>query len=174
MTGLRTELTLHKVNRRLIRRNVPLNERRRIVRDLRENLREAAHVVGEKSAVEHLGDVETLAVEYAPTSRGGPLGRTGAIAAAWTIVALFAVSLIRIPTFGTIDEFDRHSGATTWHVQLWRFAEMSGDATNDTLAEATVYSYGYVLAAALAFTMGARLWRIRSSPHRRPAGSGPL
>ncbi|HSB87992.1 MAG TPA: hypothetical protein VLD86_16885 [Ilumatobacteraceae bacterium] len=173
MSGLRTELTLHKVNKRLIRRNVPLNERRRIRRDLRENLREASDAVGEKCAVQQLGDAETLAAEYAPASRRGPRVRAGAIAAAWTIVALVTVSLIRIPTFGTIDTFDRHTGATTWHVQLWRFAELSGDATTDTLAEGTVYSFGYLLAAALAFTIGARLWRIRSSRRRRAGRSDP-
>lgn len=67
MSGLRTELTLHKVNKRLIRRNVPLNERRRIRRDLRENLREASDAVGEKCAVQQLGDAETLAAALAFT-----------------------------------------------------------------------------------------------------------
>ena len=33
----------------------------------------------------------------------------------------------RIPTFGAIDAFDRHAGATTWHHELWRLGEAGGD-----------------------------------------------
>ena len=46
MTGLRPELKLHQINRRLIRRNMPLPERHTIIRDLRAKLDDAAQQVG--------------------------------------------------------------------------------------------------------------------------------
>jgi hypothetical protein len=162
MTSLRSEWKLHRLNRRLIRRNVPLRERRSIVHDVRVNLTDAAGDLGERTALQRLGDTDELAAAYtSPSQRHRPRVRNGIVAAAWTFAALVTVTLGRIPTFGTIEVFDRHTGATTWHVQLWRLGEFSGDATQDTLFEATIYSYGYLLGLAIAFGLGARLWLLR-------------
>ena len=98
MTGLRTELKLQQVNRRLIRRNVPLVERHGIVRDLRANLRDAEQPIGEQSALDQLGDLDDLAADYASSChRNRPRIRAGLIAAAWTLIILATVSLVRCP-----------------------------------------------------------------------------
>ena len=174
MTGLRTELKLQQVNRRLIRRNVPLVERHGIIRDLRANLRDAEQLIGEQSALDQLGDLDDLAADYASSChRNRPRIRAGLIAAAWTLIILATVSLVRVPTFGMIDTFDPHTGATTWHVQWWRLGAMSGDTTSDTLFEATVNSYGFGLAVAAAFILGARLWRFGRHPDHHPTSTTP-
>lgn len=175
MTRLGTELTLRRLNRRLIRRNVALSQRRQIIGDLRANIDDATRHVGERAALEQLGDLDQLAADYAPLGQPHrPIMRTGIIAAIGTFAALVTLSLVRIPTFGTIEVFDRRTGETRWHVQLWRLGELSGDATQNTLFEATVYSYGYCLVVAVAFAIGARLWRLRPPrSHRRTAMTTP-
>jgi hypothetical protein len=92
--------------------------------------------------------------------------RTAVIAATWTLAALVALTMVRIPTFGTIDVFDRYTGGTTWHNQLWRLGEMGGDTTSRTLFHATVYSYAYLMLPVLAFVVAARLLRRRPSGER--------
>jgi hypothetical protein len=166
MTGVRTELTLLRLNRFLIRRNVPYRQRRGILRDLRRNIGDAAERTDERTALNQLGDIEEMATAYSSASdRRRPRTRTGIVAATWTLVILVTLSVVRIPTFGTIDAFDRYTGATTWHIQLWRLAELGGDTTSQTLFQATVYSYAYLLLPALAFFVAARPWRL---PRRRP------
>jgi hypothetical protein len=168
MTGIRTQLTLHRLNRLLIRRSVPYRQRRGILRDLRRNLRDAAESVDEHTALRHLGDIEDMADDYsAATDRRRSRTRTAVLAATWTLAALVALTVVRIPTFGTIDVFDRYTGATTWHLQLWRLGEMGGDTTSQTLFHATVYSYAYLLLPALAYVVAARPWRLRRD---RPSG----
>jgi hypothetical protein len=95
------------------------------------------------------------------------------IAAACTLIILAIVSLVRVPTFGMIDTFAPHAGETTWHVQWWRLAAMSGDTTSGTLFEATVTSYGYALAVAASFILGARLWRLSRHADHHPVSAGP-
>jgi HAAS len=172
MTSIRIWAKLRRINRALIRRNVPYRQRRAILVDLRRNVHDAAAQVGAAQALERLGDPDDLAAQYSDDDhRRRPLIRNGVIWTAWTIILLGFVTLVRIPTFGTIDEFDRHTGATTWHVQLWRLGEAGGDTSTDTLFEATVYNYADVLLAAAAFIVASRLWRairhdagVRGSP----------
>ncbi|HEY6595492.1 MAG TPA: hypothetical protein VI011_15550 [Asanoa sp.] len=173
MTGVRTQLTLHRLNRFLIRRNVPYRQRRGILRDLRRNVRDAAESTDEHTALRQLGDIEDMADAYCGAAdRRRPRTRTAVIAAMWTLAALVALAVVRIPTFGTIDVFDRYTGATTWHIQLWRLGEMGGDTTSQTLLHATVYSYAYLLFPALAFVVAARPWRLlRNRPSGARSGS---
>lgn len=171
MTGVRTELKLRKLNRALARRNVPLARRREILRDLRANLRAATADVGERQALRRLGDLDAMARDYTSgAEEHRPRVRSGVMAAIGTLSGLLVLTLVRIPTLGTIDVFDRHTGATTWHYQVWRLGEMGGAARTSTLFEATVYSYAYLIFAAAAFVLGSRLWRpllhrIRRHPH---------
>jgi hypothetical protein len=160
MTGVRTELKLHKLNRALAHRNVPPAQRREILRDLKANLQAAKADVGERQALRQLGDLDAMAGDYITgTEQPRPQIRAGILAVIGTLSVLIGLTLVRIPTFGTIEVFDRHTGATTWHYQLWRLGEVGGDVRTSTLFEATVYSYAYLIFAALAFVLGSRLWR---------------
>jgi hypothetical protein len=83
----------------------------------------------------------------------------GLVAAAFTLLALVLLSVVRIPTFGMVTTFDAFTDAREWHVQLWRLGELSGDIATRTLFEATVYSYSVVLLPLLAFLVWSRAWR---------------
>src|SRR5262245_35448428 len=100
MTGLRTEVALRRLNHRLIRGNVRLVERRRILSDLRVNLRDASSDVGEREALTRLGNATALADEYVAGSRDRPRWRGGLVWAGWTVAVLVALTLLRLPTFG--------------------------------------------------------------------------
>jgi hypothetical protein len=151
-------------------RNVPYRQRRGILRDLRRNIRDAAQQVGEHTALEQLGDIEEMAYAYSSgNDRRRPRTRTGVIAAVSTLAVLLTLTVVRIPAFGTIDVFDRYTGATTWHIQLWRLVDMGGDTTSQTFFQATVYSYAYLLLPALAFVLVSRPWRLlRQRPRGEP------
>ena len=160
MTGVRTELKLRKLNRALARRNMPPDQRREILRDLKANLQTATADVGERQALRQLGDLDEMASDYLTgAEQPRPQIRGGVLAVIGTLSVLFGLTLIRIPTFGTINVFDRHTGATAWHYQLWRLGEVGGHVRTGTLFEATVYSYAYLIFATLAFVIGSRLWR---------------
>jgi len=167
MTGWRIEIALARLARALRRRGVGYRRRRDIVADVRANLSAASRDFGEREAVRRLGEVRTLAAEYAQGERtdGLRLG-SGARAALLTCALLLGLTLIRIPTFGTIDAFDPHTGATTWSWGVWRLWRFGGDTRTDTLFEGTVYSYAYILIALLVMLVWSRPWRLLSRPSR--------
>jgi hypothetical protein len=73
---------------------------------------------------------------------------------------LAGLALIRVPSFNTIDVFERHTGATTWSWEVWRLWRFSEDVGTDTLFEANVYWTALVLFAAVAFGVWSRTWRL--------------
>ncbi len=78
------------------------------------------------------------------------------------LALLLLLTIVRIPTFGTIEFFDRHTGATTWEWGVWRLWRFGGDARADTLLEGTIYSYAFILVPLIAFVVWARPWRLWS------------
>jgi hypothetical protein len=90
-------------------------------------------------------------------------------AAVATVAVLVALTLIRVPTFNTIDTFDRHTGVATWSWDIWRLWRFGGDARTDTLFEATIYSTAFILLPTLAFVIWSRPWRLLQHTRRRRA-----
>jgi hypothetical protein len=145
-----------------LRRDVPARSRRAIRREVRGHLRAAAADVDETEALRQFGDIDELAVEYRDAV-GHHHRRvrvdSGVRAAAIVLGVLLALTLIRIPTFGTMESFDRFTGDTGWEWKLWRLFRFSGDTTTDTLFEGTVYSYALILFPLIAFALWSRCWR---------------
>jgi hypothetical protein len=158
--NLATEWTVWRIDRRL-RRDVPFSSRRAIRREVRANLCLAAQGLGNKEALRRFGDVTTIAEDYRAAAARPDAVRVdrGLVAAAFTLVALVMLSVVRIPTFGMVTTFDAFTDEREWHVQLWRLGELSGDIATRTLFEATVYSYSLVLFPLLAFLVWSRAWR---------------
>jgi hypothetical protein len=158
--NLAVEWTAWRITRRL-RRDVPFSARRAIRRDVRANLRVAAQELGTREALRRFGDVTTVAEDYRAAAARPDAVRVdrGLVAAAFTLLALVLLSVVRIPTFGMVTTFDAFTDAREWHVQLWRLGELSGDIATRTLFEATVYSYSVVLLPLLAFLVWSRAWR---------------
>ena len=154
------ERTVWGIDRRL-RRDVSFSARRAIRRDVRANLRLAAQEVGQEQALSRFGDVTAVAEDYRAAAGRPDAVRVdrGLTAAAYTLLALLLLAVVRIPTFGMVTTFDAFTNEQHWHVQLWRLGELSGDITTRTLFEATVYSYSLVLFPLLAFLLWSRAWR---------------
>jgi hypothetical protein len=162
MTGVKTELLIRRLDRRL-RRDVPYRRRRAIRRDVRANLRAAAQEHGEREAIRRLGDPDELAADYrAAAGRGETPFRPdgGTRAAVWTTLALLAADLVRIPTFGMIDTFDPHTGAQRWEWGVRYLCESHGDTRTGTLLEGSVYSTAFLVFGAAAFLIWSRAWRL--------------
>lgn len=161
MTGWRTRLALLGLGRALRRRGVGRHERRAILADVHANLHAAAADFGEREALRRIGRLDALADAYA---NGRDVRRpsvgAGLTAVAIALLALLALTLVRVPTFGLVDEFDRHTGATTWNWEVWRLWRFGGDARTDTLFEGTVYSYAFILVPLLVFAVWSRPWRL--------------
>jgi hypothetical protein len=158
--NLGTEWTVWRIDRRL-RRDVSFSARRAIRRDVRANLRAAAQEVGEAEALRRFGDVAAVAEDYRAAAARPDAVRVdrGLLAAAYTLLSLLVLAVVRVPTFGMVTTFDAFTNKQEWHVQLWRLGEFSGDIATRTLFEATVYSYSFVLFPLLAFAVWSRAWR---------------
>jgi hypothetical protein len=162
MTGLKTELLIFRLDRRL-RRDVPSGARRTIRREVRANLQEASEVLGEDEAIRRMGDVDDLTTDYRSVAGRGELPfrpDSGLRAVIWTTLALLALTLLRIPTFGMVDTFDAHTGQQEWDWgvrYLWLF---HGDIRSSTLFEGTVFWTTFLLLGLAAFLIGSRAWRL--------------
>jgi hypothetical protein len=169
--NLAIELTAWRIDRRL-RRDVPFSARRAIRRDVRESLYAAAREEGEAEALRRFGDVTTVAEDYRAAAARTDAVRVdrGLVGAAYTLLALLCLAVVRIPTFGMVTTFDAFTDEQEWHLQLWRFGELSGDIATRTLFEATVYSYSLVLFPLLVFLVRSRAWR--KLVRRGDSGSG--
>jgi hypothetical protein len=167
VTGWRTRIALLRLERALRRHGVRRARRREIVGEVHANLHAATADFGEREALRRIGSVRRLAADYIDGDDGGLCPRAGARAAAIALAVLLALTLVRVPTFGSIEVFDRHTGDTTWSWGVWRLWHFGGDVRTDTLFEATVYSYAFILAPALAFALWSRPWRLLRL-HARP------
>ncbi len=174
MSGPRTRFALMRLRWALQRRDIPCARRRQIIAEVRANLHEASADFGEREALRRLGNLEELGAEY-----GAGQGRTalrvhaGIRAALITVAVLAALTVIRVPTFNTMDTFDRHTGATTWEWEVWRLWRFGGDIATDTLFEGTVYSYAFILLPAVAFGLWSRPWRLARVGRTRPGRRRP-
>ena len=163
MTGLKTELLIWQLDRRL-RRDVPYRRRRTIRREMRANIGEAAQLLGEREAIRQLGDLDEIAADYrAAAGRREPPFRpdTGLGAVVWTTLLLLTITLVRVPTFGMVDTFDAHTGQQRWEWgvrYLWRF---HGDISTSTLFEGTVFWPAFLLVGVAVFLIFSRAWRLR-------------
>jgi hypothetical protein len=172
--NLAVDWTVWRINRRL-RRDVPVSARRAIRRDVRANLHAAAHELGTAEALRRFGDVTKVADEYRAAAARPDAVRVdrGLRAAAFTLVALLVLTVVRVPTFAMVTTFDAFTNEQEWHSQLWRLGEFSGDIGTRTLFEATVYSYSFILFPLLAFLLWSRSWRyLTPKPHARSSRSG--
>lgn len=160
--NLKTELVLWRLDRRL-RRDVSFGRRRAIRRELRANLRDTTRDVGEREALRRLGGLDELTVEYrVAAGEAAPVRLdSGVRAVTVTTAMLLLLSLIRIPTFGTIEFFDPHTGSQQWQWGIRYFAEFHGDARTDTLFAGTVFSPAFLVLGTAAFAIAARAWRYR-------------
>jgi hypothetical protein len=140
--NLAVERTVWQIDRRL-RGEVPFSARRAIRRDVRANLSAAALELGEQEALRRFGEASQVAEDYRAAAARPDAVRIdrGLKAAAYTLLALLCLAIIRIPTFGMVTTFDAFTNAQEWHLQVWRLGELSGDIATRTLFEATVYSY---------------------------------
>jgi hypothetical protein len=163
MTGLKTELLVWRLDRRL-RRDVSFGRRRAIRGELRANLVAAAQRLGEPQAIQQLGDLDDVAAEYrAAAGRGEMPFRpdSGLRAVIWTTLALLTLTFIRIPTFGMLETFDAHTGQQQWEWgvrYLWLF---HGDIRTSTLFEGSVFWTAILLFDIAAFLIWSRAWRFR-------------
>ena len=174
MTGWRTRAALIRLRRALRRRDVPRRRRREIAAEIRANLDAAAADFGEREALRRLGSLDALAAAYADgPDTAGLLVDAGVRAAVVAVAVLVALTLIRVPTFNTIETFDRHTGATTWSWEVWRLWHFGGDARTDTLFEATIYSTAFLLLPALAFAIWSRPWRLLQNTRSRTTDRPP-
>ena len=172
MTGLRTQLLIWRLDRRL-RRDVPHGRRRAIRREVRANLGEATQLLGEQEAIRQLGDVDDIAAEYRTAAgRGDRPFRpdSGVRAVIWTTLALLTLTLIRIPTFGMVDTFDAHTGQQQWEWGVRYFWLFHGDIRTSTLFEGSVFWTTFLTFGITAFLIWSRAWRLRR--HRGWAGVG--
>src|SRR5262245_21262222 len=153
MSGVRTELLLRRLDRRL-RGDVAFARRRAIRRELRANLAEATQRVGEREAIRQLGDLDEIAADYRTAAGRGEMPfrpDSGLRAVLWTTLALMAFTLIRIPTFGMVNTFDAYTGQQQWEWgvrYLWLF---HGDISTSTLFEGSVFWTTFVLFGTAAF-----------------------
>jgi hypothetical protein len=172
--NLAIEWTVWRIGRRLCL-DVPFSARQAIPSDVRANLRAAADEVGEEEALRRFGAVRRVAEEYSTAAARPDAVRVdrGLWAAAFMLMALLLLTLVRIPTFGMVTTFDPFTNAQEWHLQLWRLGELSGDILTRTLFEATVYSYSFILFPLLAFLGWSRSWRylVRKRRARRATPS---
>jgi hypothetical protein len=169
--NLAVERTVWQIDRRL-RGEVPFSARRAIRRDVRANLCAAALELGEEEALRRFGETSQVAEDYRAAAARPDAVRIdrGLKAAAYTLLALLCLAIIRIPTFGMVTTFDAFTNAQEWHLQVWRLGELSGDIATRTLFEATVYSYSFLLFPLLAFLAWSRSWRyLASKRDARPA-----
>jgi hypothetical protein len=168
MTGVRTELLIRRLDRRL-RRDVPYRRRRAIRRDVRANLRAATQEHGEREAIRRLGDLDELAADYRAAAGRGELPfrpDSGTRAAVWTTVALLILDLVRIPTFGMINVFDRYTGTQQWEWGIRYICRFHGDLATSTLFEGSVYGTAFLAFGVAAFSIWSRPWRLLR--HHRP------
>lgn len=158
--NLAIEWTVWRIDHGL-RRDVPSSARGAIRSDVRANLHAAAQEMGAKEALRRFGDVTNVAEDYRAAAARPDAVRVdrGRRAAAYTLLGLLLLSLVRIPTFGMVTTFDAFTNKKEWHLQLWRLGEFSGDIATRTLFEATVYSYSFILFPLLAFLVWSRSWR---------------
>jgi hypothetical protein len=163
MTGLKTELLLWRLDRRL-RSDVPYGRRKTIRRELRANLAAATDRLGEPEAIRQLGDLDDIVAEFrAAAGRGETPFRPdrGLRAVIWTTLALLTLTFIRIPTFGMVDTFDPHTGQQQWEWgvrYLWLF---HGDVRTSTLFEGSVFWTAILLFDIAVFLISSRAWRLR-------------
>jgi hypothetical protein len=174
MTGLKTELVIWRLDRRL-RRDVPFGTRRTIRRELRANLGAATERLGEQEAIRQLGDIDEIAPQYRAAAGRGELPfrpDSGLRAVIWTMLALLAPTFVRIPTFGMIDTFDAHSGQQQWEWGIRYLVSFHGDIHTSTLFEGTVFWTAFMLLGTAAFVLSSRAWRLGRQSRWTRLGSG--
>jgi len=138
----------------------PQKQYRQIKRDLRRELTTAGADVGMRHAVADLGRPRTLADGYiAELGRPVPRWTTGAVAASLAII--FIVYLGVAYAIGTVDTLEAMGGGT---VTTYPFgAETIFTSTADEISVQTQLSAAgasfFLGVAAVAFTLGSRLWR---------------
>jgi hypothetical protein len=165
MTTLRIEWLVWRINHRL-RPDVPATSRRDIRREVRSHLRAAARDIGLTQARFQFGDIDEVSLEYRNAVGDHHRVRidAGVRAALIVLTVLLALTFIRVPTFGTMQYFDRYTRDTDWEWTVWRLWHFGGDTTTDTLFEGTVYSYALILFPLVAFALWSRCWRPVATP----------
>lgn len=160
------ETTLARLSWKLRRTTSPAR-RREIRRDLRAHLLTTADDGGSAEALRRLGDLGTLAEDYAEAERGRPPEpryRTGVIAAivVWVLVVLADGRRLlddhglNVAQRGDFDPWSWTAGTPNGKLDLFR---VFGDVEHGLLFEVEMYRLGYIVFPLLAFVLGSRLWR---------------
>lgn len=142
---------------------LPGSQRRKILRDLRANLADAAREGGMATAIADLGPARPLAREYLESDPAGrPVWYQGAIAA--LVVLSLAVVGFAVYSFGMLDALE-HSGAGAAQ-GAFLGVRIDAVARPEEIGVAfRGFSWPTLIGGLLAWALGCRIWRLA----RRPA-----
>jgi hypothetical protein len=154
---------LRELQRGLRREGVVAPRRKAIVADAAARIDEAAADAGPAEAVAAMGDPIEVARELAEIEREHPVrvarwGR-GFMWAGATVVALFLIQVVHIPTFGVVKELDPLYGPSYWDFSLWPLFKVWGDTNNGVVLDVHVGVLAYLVVPLVAFLLASCFWR---------------